>query len=222
MTAAAAAQALPARVALEELTPTIVAAFAADTCLIWSSEHQSYWRAHGHGYVTADYDAGRFTLAEAFRRTKHCDPSKGIMFERAADEVDRLKMQLDDERKLTRRLSDANRKLSGAVESAAPVELTAGSWWYPDGDTSSDSCMFSPAEVVDHFVEGFEGRAGVCVIERAVSLPDVYAAVRVLTEDECELLGVDDEVSYTLFATREAADAAVAAIMNDGPAEVAQ
>ncbi|MEA1083246.1 hypothetical protein SFC76_03150 [Sphingomonas sp. CD22] len=217
---AAADQALPPRVALEELTPTIVAAFADDTCLIWSSEHRRYWRAGGRGYAAADYDAGRFTLDEAYLRTKHCDPSKGIMFERAAGNVEHLKKQLHDERALTRRLSDTNRKLSGAVEAAPPVALTAGSWWYPDGDTSSDSCMFSASEVVDHFVEGFDGRAGVCVIERAVSLPDVYAAVRVLTEDECELLGVDDEVSYTLFATREAAEAAVAAMMNDGAAEV--
>lgn len=221
MTAAAAAQALPARVALEELTPTIVAAFAADTCLIWSNEHRLYWRAGGHGYVAADYNAGRYTLAEAYAKTKHCDPSKGIMFERAADEVARLKKWLDDERSLTHRLSDTNRKLSGAVEAAPPVALTAGSWWYPDGDTSSDACMLSPDEVVDSYAEGMAGgESGVFAIERAVALPDVYAAVRVRSDEECEQLDTDEAITFTLHATREAAVEALAAATNEGPAEV--
>jgi hypothetical protein len=205
------------RIALEDVTPTIAAAFAEDQCLIWSSEHRLYWRAGGHGYVAADYDAGRFTLAEAYSRTKHCDPSKGIMFERAADEVARLKKWLDDERSLTRRLSDTNRKLAGAVEAAPPIALTAGSWWYPDGDTSSDACMLSPDEVVDSYAEGLiGGETGVFAIERVLSLPDVYAAVRVRTDEECEQCETDDTVLFTLHATREAAEQALTSAVAEG------
>ncbi|MBI0474253.1 hypothetical protein D9601_02590 [Sphingomonas sp. MA1305] len=64
------------------MTPTIAAAFADDACLIWSGEWQSYWRAGGNGYTKAAAEAGRYTIQAAYEGTRHCDPSKQIMFER--------------------------------------------------------------------------------------------------------------------------------------------
>ena len=124
----------------------------------------------------------------------------------------RLKLHLEGERKLNTQLSTTNGKLSGAVEMAAPVSINAGSWFYPEGDTSSDECRFSPSEVVDNYAEGLrDGTKGVCVIERAVSLPDIYAAVRVLTDEERDELGEDESHVYTLHATLAEAQAALEA-----------
>jgi hypothetical protein len=52
--------------------------------LIWSGEHQAYWRPNGNGY-TLDRDvAGRWYLLDARRQTQHCGPEKKIEFRRAA------------------------------------------------------------------------------------------------------------------------------------------
>lgn len=72
----------PVRIALEDVTPVIAAAFADDACLIWSGEHRAYWVAGGNGYTTGAAYAGRWTIADAYRQTKHCDPTKQIAFER--------------------------------------------------------------------------------------------------------------------------------------------
>ncbi|KQO50615.1 hypothetical protein [Sphingomonas sp. Leaf257] len=70
------------RIALEDVTPVIAAAFADDPCLIWSGEHRAYWVAGGNGYTTGAAYAGRWTIADAYQQTKHCDPTKQISFER--------------------------------------------------------------------------------------------------------------------------------------------
>lgn len=70
------------RIALEDVTPVIAAVFADVACLIWSSEHRAYWVAGGNGYTTGAACAGRWTIADAYRQTKHCDPTKQIAFER--------------------------------------------------------------------------------------------------------------------------------------------
>lgn len=72
----------PIRIALEDVTPTIAAAFGDDLCLIWSGEWQSYWRAGGNGYTKDIAQAGWYTIQAAYARTRHCDPSKQIAFER--------------------------------------------------------------------------------------------------------------------------------------------
>jgi hypothetical protein len=70
------------RIALEDLTPSIVAAFADDICLIWSGEHQTWWLPGSDGYTARRETAGAFTIASAYERTKHCGPEKRIAFER--------------------------------------------------------------------------------------------------------------------------------------------
>jgi hypothetical protein len=72
----------PVRIALEDVTPTIAAAFGDDLCLIWSGEWQAYWRAGGNGYTKDVAQAGWYTIQAAYARTCHCDPSKQIAFER--------------------------------------------------------------------------------------------------------------------------------------------
>jgi hypothetical protein len=135
----------------------------------------------------------------------------------------RLKLRLEEERKLNTKLSATNGKLSGAVEMVPPVSVNAGSWFYPEGDTSSDECRYSPSEVVENYAEGKrDGETGVCVIERAVSLPDIYAAVRVLTDDERDTLGEDESHVYTLHATLEEAVAALALSKVAAPDPVAE
>lgn len=95
-----------------------------------------------------------------------------------------------------------------AASEAGEVALEDGEWFYPEGDHSSDECRFSPDEVIDYALEG-ESVSRVVAIERAVSLPTVYAAVRVWTDAEKDERGSDDDYDYTLFATAEEARAAL-------------
>jgi hypothetical protein len=72
------------RIALEAVTPEKLQ-FAGDTPVrIWSGEHGAYWRAGGSGYVACACGAGLYSLADAYRRTKHCGPEKRIAFDRPA------------------------------------------------------------------------------------------------------------------------------------------
>lgn len=50
-------------------------------CLIWSGEHNAYWRPDGAGYTTRIRDAGRYSLEDAKKRTNHCGPEKRIEIE---------------------------------------------------------------------------------------------------------------------------------------------
>lgn len=47
---------------------------------IYTLQHRGYWRANGKGYTQYNYEAGVYTILEAYDRTKHCDSSKGIKF----------------------------------------------------------------------------------------------------------------------------------------------
>jgi len=78
-----------ARVALEEVTPAIATAFADNPCLIWSGEHRTWWRANGNGYTNRREYAGRYTIGDAFARTRHCGPEKAIAFERLTSDTER-------------------------------------------------------------------------------------------------------------------------------------
>lgn len=49
--------------------------------LIWSSQRQCWWRPEGRGYAMDPRQAGAYTFEEAFRRTSHCGPEKGIAFD---------------------------------------------------------------------------------------------------------------------------------------------
>ena len=49
--------------------------------VIWSDEHCAYWRPNGQGY-TVDRDlAGRWTIARAYRETRHVSAKKGLFYE---------------------------------------------------------------------------------------------------------------------------------------------
>lgn len=50
-------------------------------CRIWSNEHLAWWRANAAGYTTQEIDAGVYTFQDAWKRTSHCDVTKGIVFE---------------------------------------------------------------------------------------------------------------------------------------------
>jgi hypothetical protein len=95
-----------------------------------------------------------------------------------------------------------------ALSPPAPASVADGEWFYPEGDHSSDECRFSPDEVIDYALEG-EAVSRVVCIERAASLPSVYAAVRVWSDAEKDERQSDDDYDYTLHATAEEARAAL-------------
>jgi len=117
------------RVKLEEVTPSIVAAYADTSCLIWSGEHSAWWRAGCAGYTTSHAAAGRYTLSAAYAATNHCDPSKGIAFERletaaASGEVERSTLSNPSTfGKPTFGFEDAISAASGDVSPDAPIYL---------------------------------------------------------------------------------------------------
>lgn len=48
--------------------------------LIWSKEHATWWRPESAGYTQDADEAGVYDFADAWDRTKHCGPEKGIVF----------------------------------------------------------------------------------------------------------------------------------------------
>lgn len=50
-------------------------------CRIWSNEHLAWWRAGAAGYTTDELNAGVFPFQDAWKRSSHCDVTKGIVFE---------------------------------------------------------------------------------------------------------------------------------------------
>lgn len=48
---------------------------------IYSREHHCWWRANGSGYSTDIAEAGIYTFEDAFARSHHCGPEKGIEYE---------------------------------------------------------------------------------------------------------------------------------------------
>lgn len=49
--------------------------------LIWSGEHECYWRPDASGYTKRICEAGRYSLEDAKKRTSHCGPEKRIEIE---------------------------------------------------------------------------------------------------------------------------------------------
>lgn len=41
--------------------------------LVWSNEHQAWWRAGDHGYTIKVHEAGRYTLEDAIERCQNVD-----------------------------------------------------------------------------------------------------------------------------------------------------
>lgn len=48
---------------------------------IYSGEHGAYWRPNGCGYCCCIEAAGVYSFGDAFNRTWHCGPEKGIWYE---------------------------------------------------------------------------------------------------------------------------------------------
>ena len=55
-----------------------LAAYSALKTRIYSKEHGSWWRKDASGYTNDIMDAWKITFEDAFKRTMHCDPEKGI------------------------------------------------------------------------------------------------------------------------------------------------
>lgn len=68
------------RIRLEECSHEIRCALGAQPVRIWSREHGAYWRYPAAGYTTLVEEAGVYSLGEAWRRTRHCGPEKGVEF----------------------------------------------------------------------------------------------------------------------------------------------
>jgi hypothetical protein len=51
--------------------------------LIWSDEHNAWWRPEGHGYTTFRQHAGVYTFEHAWGASSHCGPEKGIVYQEA-------------------------------------------------------------------------------------------------------------------------------------------
>lgn len=127
-------------------------------------------------------------------------------------------------RDLTTRLSAETARADKAEAEAKALRealkkyesLTAGDWFYPDGQTSEDYCRTSPSEVLDEHYEVTHDKSGVYVIERALKLPDIYAAVRVFSDEEKDARGSDDDYVDTYHLTREEAEAALASAAQGG------
>lgn len=89
--------------------------------------------------------------------------------------------------------------------------VKAGDWFYPDGDTSSDACCDTPEEVLTERYEAQHDPSAVYVIERAIKLPDIFAAVRVFTEEEKDKRADDEDCAITYHTSREEAEATLTA-----------
>lgn len=127
-----------------------------------------------------------------------------------AGEGERLRAEVEGYRKLTRDQQSRIGKLEGALMARPPINPSDGSWWYPEGDTSSDACCHGPTEALEGPADEMdEGESRVVVLERALSLPDVYAALHVFTEAEKDARDDDDPWDFTLHTTPDEARAAL-------------
>jgi hypothetical protein len=61
-----------------------MALMAGKTVRIWSQQWKSWWRPEAQGYTRDPGQAWVLPFEEAFRRTRHCGPEKGIEFQAVA------------------------------------------------------------------------------------------------------------------------------------------
>ena len=59
----------------------IQASLEGTTVVIWSGEHNGFWRPSGMGYTSDLMQAGRFPFEDAFKRTAGAGPEKKLKFE---------------------------------------------------------------------------------------------------------------------------------------------
>jgi hypothetical protein len=146
------------RVALEDVNPTIAEYFASDPCLIWSGEHRWWWRADGYGYTADRARAGRYTIGDAYARTRHCDPTKAIAFERLATapvapagEVERLGSTGNpvDLAALTPAATDTGPTIGAGVERYDAVGRAIENAWNGSGSDGAPNRL-PPINLSDH------------------------------------------------------------------------
>jgi len=49
--------------------------------LIWSNEHQAWWRSNGRGYTNQLSEAGIYDINDAWSKVAHCGPEKAIIIQ---------------------------------------------------------------------------------------------------------------------------------------------
>lgn len=86
------------RLALNDIRTVGIAGWEAAPFLgrpvrIWSDEHRAYWREGGAGYTAQPHQAGVYTFNDAYSRTRHCGPEKGIVYEIVTDEPSPLRQR---------------------------------------------------------------------------------------------------------------------------------
>lgn len=59
----------------------IQASLEGATVVIWSGQHNGFWRPHGMGYTLDLMQAGRFSFEEAFKNTSTAGPETKLKFE---------------------------------------------------------------------------------------------------------------------------------------------
>lgn len=60
--------------------PKLREPFLGQVVVIWSGEHEAWWRANGGGYTTVEAEAGLYSFEDAWRRSQHCGPEKCIQY----------------------------------------------------------------------------------------------------------------------------------------------
>lgn len=121
------------RVMLEDVTAAVAAVFGDNACLIWSGEHNAWWRHNCEGYTVDRRAAGRYTIATAYGATSHCGPEKGIAFvQLSAEDWRRVSAQSEVIEGILSRRYAGPFSLDKAV--AAEIVTTLGSTVSRDAD----------------------------------------------------------------------------------------
>jgi len=98
-------------------------------------------------------------------------------------------------------------------------EMLKPQWFYHGEDQSSDQCRFSPYEVIDEDFFGWGERKKegphLVHISTAMPGPDIWAVVRVLTEEEMDARDDDEPWLIEEYDTEEKARAALAGDSHD-------
>jgi hypothetical protein len=98
-------------------------------------------------------------------------------------------------------------------ENARLRKMLVPQWFYhPD---EPETCWFSPDEVIDEMYDPKPGRH-VFVVDCATSLPSIWCAVHVRTEEEMDALETDDRVVFTEHSSEKEAQVAISACKGDG------
>lgn len=103
--------------------------------------------------------------------------------------------------------------VDGGAKEDELIELkkrTAPEWFYPEGENESDYCSNNPDEIVEQYFENNPDEPTFVVgISQATSLPDTFAAVRIIGDEDVS------ELDFELHDTREEAETALAQLKSE-------